>query len=189
MEIGPAFGIERTKDQVTVGFPQQRVQVTATVRDVDGVPQIVALEVQAHDPRSWHPAPHWTKGQQRQFRRMTQAMAANNPPTVISTDLLRAVPLRELLAAYLQMAPRPRLVDFDTELPPRTVGRERKTRQHYQEVAQVYRQALQQRRPPRVAIQQHFGVKRAAASLYIAKARDLGLLGDYPRPGIPGEVE
>ena len=137
MNIGPAFGMSRNGDEVEVSFPDAGVTVTATVRDVAGTPQVVALTVQAIDPRDLSPLSHWSRTEQRRFRQLTMPRAAPHPPTIVTSDLLHAVPLRELHDQFLQLDSRPNFVDFNAKLPPRKFGPEPLTRDHYVEVARV----------------------------------------------------
>jgi hypothetical protein len=55
-------------------------------------------------------------------------------------------------------------------------------------VAQVYRQAIATRRPPKKAVQSTFNVSEPTAGRYIARARARGFLG-RTRPGKKGELD
>jgi hypothetical protein len=63
--------------------------------------------------------------------------------------------------------------------------------EHYEEVAQVYREeyATAEGRPkPTEAVRRHFNVGKSSAAKKVARARELGLLGPA-RPGRAGERE
>lgn len=193
MELGEPFGIRRKGDVLEVGFPAARVRVEVTVREVFGVPEIVGLCVRPKwDPRSLIGSGaynSWSRAERGEFRRLAAERATADPPAIVTTDLLRSLPLRVLRTEFLGREP-DGVEDFDAvELQGRSVGRQRKGPDHFAEVTTVYREALAAGQPPRVAVQQHFGVERATASNYIARCRRDGLLGELPRPGVAGEVD
>jgi hypothetical protein len=57
------------------------------------------------------------------------------------------------------------------------------------EVAQVYRAALRDRRPPTEAVAEHVGKSHRTASDYLRRARDAGFLGPALGRGRAGEIE
>jgi hypothetical protein len=65
---------------------------------------------------------------------------------------------------------------------PRQYGAE-----HFIEVARVYAEAWRKNRPPTTAVAKHFNVSPSAAAKQVARARDLGLLGETKK-GTPGGV-
>ncbi len=60
-------------------------------------------------------------------------------------------------------------------------------RDHFAEVAETYRRAHQDRRPPTKAVAHHFSVSHSTASKWVARARELKLLGQT-RPGKAGGI-
>ena len=58
--------------------------------------------------------------------------------------------------------------------------------QHFEEVAQVYRRALELGKSPLRAVEQAFHVSRPGASKYVRQARERGLLGYPSGPGVAG---
>jgi hypothetical protein len=51
------------------------------------------------------------------------------------------------------------------------------TREYLDQVAEAYREALSEGRPPTVAVAERFGVSHSNAAKYVRKARDVGALG------------
>ncbi|TVZ06319.1 hypothetical protein EAS64_02500 [Trebonia kvetii] len=58
--------------------------------------------------------------------------------------------------------------------------------EHYRQVAEVYKAAVDRRLPPLKAIQAQWNVSRADAAKYVKRARELGFLGWPERRGVPG---
>lgn len=59
---------------------------------------------------------------------------------------------------------------------------------HYREVAERYREALEDHRPPVVAVADEMHASRNTAKGWVQEARKRGLLGDAPAPGAKGET-
>src|SRR5216684_518015 len=55
--------------------------------------------------------------------------------------------------------------------------------EHYRQVAEVYKSAVEHRKPPLKAIQEHWHVSRPAAAKYVKGARERGFLGWPERAG------
>jgi hypothetical protein len=58
---------------------------------------------------------------------------------------------------------------------------------HYQLVAELYREALVGGLPPVTNVKDHFSVSRNTAKGYVLEARKRGFLGPAPAPGAKGE--
>jgi hypothetical protein len=135
--------------------------IEARTHEVDGVPQLTGLRIE------WFP------------------MTAD---AVITSDRLRRLPLRELVetAAGIQAGNLGRAAAAmrNSEIWPQ--GRARPD-EHFAEVAAIYREAIQNRRPPLNDIRARWTVSRAMASKYVKRARELGYLGPA-KTGVAGEV-
>jgi hypothetical protein len=144
-------------------FEQPRVDVRVKVAQVRGVPEIVALHIDPADP-----------------------LKAGDRPTVITSAMTHRIPLRQLKGEYLKMSRPPWASEPDTfweaprrgpfPLPPERV----------QEVAEIYRRAVDAGKSPLQAIKDAYHISRATASKYIKRARKAGFLGPA-RPGRSGE--
>jgi len=153
--------------------------ISVRVAEVGGFPQIVCLKlevgmVKGQGQISWDPSSD----------HLIWAGPRDMDPT-ITTDLLRQLPLRQLRAAAIARFYEPHGLDwlepFKLERPSGGWPTE-----HYRDVAVVYRSAHD---APLVAIRQKWNVSRAAASKWVAKARELGYLGYPIRPGVAGATE
>ena len=58
--------------------------------------------------------------------------------------------------------------------------------EHYRQVAEVYKSAVEHREPPLQAIQEQWHVSRPAAAKYVKGARERGFLGWPERAGLAG---
>ena len=153
---------------VTVEFQELPWNVEAKVADVKGAWQIVGLRIEANglgldvDGRLIY----W-----------------EGPNPTITTDLLRQIPLRMLREAAVDVALGTNgwFHSIVTERPPEGWGND-----HYERVAEVYKNAAS---APTKAVADAWGVSRAAASKWIAKARELGYLGYPDRRGVAGASE
>ena len=106
------------------------------------------------------------------------------PMAVITAERLRRIPLAELRAAAAAQ-----LAGDDPFDAFRKVSRQQGKAlpdEHYQQVADVYRAAVDRRQPPLRAVEERWQVSRAAAAKYVKRARELGFLGWPERRGIPG---
>lgn len=155
-------------------FPDLPWMFGVQIGDVNGVWQIVGLRIEGA-PVQFGPDDErpllWAGG------------AKNGIEPTITTDLLRQLPLRQLreMAVRRHRGEDDLLEPFVLERPAGGWGEE-----HYRTVAQVYRNAPD---APLKAISQRWGVSRAAASKWVRKARELGLLGYPTRVGVAGASE
>lgn len=192
INLGSATAIQRTRRGGSVAFWEHKPPLTVDieVRTVNGLPQVVGLAIRTS---AWRYLAEGalrrglTTEQERIIRDYAAMQALDDPePVVITSNLLRALPLREMRDAILALH-RGDDDALDALSKARRVGRERKQREHYEEVADVYRSALAKGRPPLKAVVDRFGVKRSTASKYIGEARRLKLLGKPARRGLPGD--
>lgn len=164
---------ERGADEVTLQFQGLPWAITVTVADVNGVWQIVGLNIHGigivRDETGDRP-------------RLTYDGPKDAEPT-ITKDLLQQIPLRQLLdAAVSAQAGSDDFMDpFELERPPTGWGDD-----HYRAVAEVYRNAPG---APLKAISARWNVSRAAASKWVKEARVRGILGYPTRPGVAGASE
>ena len=146
-------------------------RVAVKLDEIAGIPQITALKIEPLEAD------------------LPLRRAATPEEAVVTHDRLRRLPLRriaELAATGGDWAKFSEFVYRQINAWPQR-GR-RRPDDHYAEVAEVYRAALRRREPPRQAVAERWGVKEAMASRYIAKARELKLLGPAPKVGVGGEV-
>jgi len=68
-------------------------------------------------------------------------------------------------------------------------GRPPKSLDELVEVARTYIAALETRQPPTKAVQKRFQVSHGTAGKWVARCREIGLLGPAPGRGIAGTVE
>lgn len=142
--------------------------VSVRVETVDGRPEITGLRIEQ----------------------------ASDRVAVVTADRLRRLPLRMLREVASVISEGARSTDgrasadavSDAYLGTRIerAPGEPWPRAHYEFIAQAYRHAVQRGLPPLLEIQRMWGVSRAMASKYVAKARELGLLGYPARPGVAG---
>ena len=71
---------------------------------------------------------------------------------------------------------------------PDTRGR-RITNEQLQQVAEIYRGALTEHKPPLRELERKLAVAHSSAARLVGQARAAGLLGPPPRPGLAGELD
>lgn len=153
---------------------------------IQGRPEIVGLHIDAMPTFVSEADKHvldWPADQQRQWTIDTSPERAALM-AVITAERLRSLPLAELRAAAAA-----RLAGGDPFGAFRKVARQRGKAlpdEHYQQVAQVYRSAVERRQSPLRAIESFWQVSHPAAAKYVRRARELGFLGWPERPGIAG---
>jgi hypothetical protein len=160
--------------------------VEVAMAKVDGLPEIVGLRMDLR--------PMFVTEDERYVFDMThdeqrQWAIDNAPPgaasaAVITADRLRLLPLAEMRAAVAA-----RLAGDDAFGAFGKVARERGKAwpdEHYRQVAEAYKSAVEHREPPLTAIQEHWHVSRPAAAKYVKGARQRGFLGWPERAGIAG---
>lgn len=194
--FGPATGMRAVGDasaEVLFLDHDPPLVITAEVREVQGVPQVVAVEVRSTGWRYLQDATwpdHWTEDEKAEMDRLRAERAAQDDYSlVITSDLLRSLPLRELKRAVLAVRRGEHASAYAELDGVRRVGMERKGQEHYEKVARVYEDAVANGIPTLPAIAQEFGVGTDAAKKYIRIARQRGLLGYPARPGVPGATE
>jgi hypothetical protein len=160
--------------------------VSVALAHVDGLPQIVELKIGItsphQDPIQDQKMRQWVVDQLRKKGTKT----TSNAP-VITAELLRGLPLAEMRAAAAAHQAGDHWFDEF-----KTVARQRGKAlpdEHYQQVAQVYRDAVARRQPPLKAVEERFSVTRAGASRAVKRSRELGFLGYPARPGVAGAEE
>ena len=145
---------------------------------VDGLPEIVGLRMDVRP--MWvtedelHLLDTMTHDEQRQWA------IDNAPPGAASAAVITAERLRSLPLAEMRAAVAARLAGDDAFGAFAKVARERGKAwpdEHYRQVAEVYKSAVEHREPPLTAIQEHWHVSRPAAAKYVKGARRAG----FPR--------
>ena len=125
-----------------------------------------------------------------------------NPPQLrevtLSTRLpgcpeLNSTNIRVPLGLYFDEVIAAAIDQFEaTEQPPTpwdgARGR-RITPEQLDRVADIYRRAIAERRPPLREIERDLTVSRSTAGRLVMQAREAGILGPSPRPGIAGEAK
>lgn len=171
--FGPPMGISRKGDRMNVHFPTVSLTVAITVRPVRGVPEIVGIEAMPL-PRS----------------AVTDTLekflpGGIQPDLVITSKLLRELPLRELKQMFFARKE-------DGEDPfaafkgPRRQGRSPLSKEFLEHVSQTYKRAIDEGMAPLKAVEDAYSVSRAGASKYVRRAREAGLLAWPARPGVAG---
>jgi hypothetical protein len=160
--------------------------VRVALAQVAGQPEIVGLHIDV-DPMFVSEADKhvldWPAGERRQWAIDTVPERVA-PMAVITAERLRSIPLAELRAAAAA-----RLAGDDPFEAFQKVSRQQGKAlpdEHFQQVAEVYKAAVDRRRSPLKAIEDHWHVSRAGAAKYVRRARELGFLGWPERRGIPG---
>jgi len=160
--------------------------VEVAMAKVDGLPEIVGLRMDVRPMfvgESERYVLDLPAKQQRQW-------AIDNAPrgaasgAVITAERLRSLPLAELRAAVAA-----RMAGEDAFAAFGKVARERGKAwpdDHYRQVAEVYKSAVEHGKPPLKAIQEHWHVTRPAAAKYVKGARERNFLGWPERAGIAG---
>lgn len=185
-------------DRAELGLLDQEPPVIVEVRvaDVRGVPQVVELSIRGTRTRAVPEidrrglTPEQADAAERlvaAVRKMVDEADLDPDPPVITAELLRRLPLRQLREAVL--AHRRGSDPMNALHEPRKAGRGPKPVEHFEEVADLYRSAVADGSSPLLAIARRFGVGREAAKKYVRGARDRGLLGYPARPGQPGFTE
>lgn len=161
--------------------------IEVAVAEIDGAPEIVGLRIDV-DPRLYGAEDRQVAGLPAPDRRrwaLDQRAAHGSSARGLNSAVLRRLPmeaLRRAAAAYVAGAS-----------PWDEFGRESANRRgnrlparHFEEVAQVYRRALELGKPPLRAVEHAFHVSRPGASKYVRQARERGLLGYPSGPGVAG---
>ena len=160
--------------------------VDVAMAKVDGLPEIVGLRMDVRPmfvDESERYVLDMTAEQQRQWA-IDNAPHGAAPAAVITAERLRSLPLAELRAAVAA-----RMAGADAFAAFGKVARERGKAwpdEHYRQVAELYKSAVEHRKPPLKAIQEHWHVTRPAAAKYVKGARERGFLGWPERAGIAG---
>lgn len=160
--------------------------VEVAVANVAGSPEIVGLRIDVRPMfvgESDRYVLDMTAEQQRQWA-IDNVPHGTAPRAVITAERLRSIPLAELRAAVAA-----RIAGDDAFGAFEKVARERGKAwpdEHYRQVAEVYKSAVEHRKPPLKAIQEHWHVTRPAAAKYVKGARERGFLGWPERAGIAG---
>jgi hypothetical protein len=180
--LGAPLALKRTKgpkgsNRWELLYTDEGLMVIVTMREVFGRHEIVGLELKPFDgpPELEIAFPQFV-------------------PIPITTELLRRLPLSKLKAACL--------ADLATGLGNRVGSRDSTFLKAVGEVPQrgqqpvpiaklemaasVYQQALRRMENPIKQIEVEMGIKPATARKYVARARNLGLLGYPEEPGIAG---
>jgi hypothetical protein len=163
-----------TSGLVSVSLSEFPWDIRVRVENIDGVPHLTGLHLDWEGPIAAQRGRPWPA-----------------PPAaaIVTSDRLRRLPLRTLvdLAAAVEAG------NIDTAVTALNKhadtwpqGRARPD-EHFEEVAAVYRAAIQNRRPPLKDIQTRWKISRAMASKYVRRARQLGYLG-AAKTGVAGEV-
>ena len=160
--------------------------VEVAMARVDGLPEIVGLRIDIRPMFVDESALHvleMSAEEQRQ-RAVDNAPPGRAAEAVITAERLRAIPFAELRAAVAA-----RIAGDDAFGAFEKVARQRGKAlpdKHFQQVAAVYRSAVERRAAPLKAIQEQWHVSRPAAAKYVRRARELGFLGWPDRAGIAG---
>jgi hypothetical protein len=178
--LGRPIATHRNGDSVRALFPfvqagigKTALNVTVTVREVRGAPEIVALTIEPLDDRC----------------PVMQMLGLDvDPDPIITSEFLRRLPLRQLKEMCLASR-RPQADTFAAFKGRRPTGRAPLSMELLERVAATYVQAQAGGKPPLKQVQITEIVERATASKYIRRAREAGLLGWPSRPGIAGTSE
>ncbi len=154
---------------VPISIPELPWKVEILVESVDGSPQILGLRLEPDTDENGQLRPPWLVRD-----------------VVINTSSLRRLPLRKLRDAAFSLkrleldkvfaALRPAIRKPGQPLPPG----------HSEQVAEVYRVAVEASEAPLRAIMTRWRVTRPTASRWVRAARDEGVLGWPERPGVSG---
>jgi hypothetical protein len=160
--------------------------VEVAMAKVEGSPEIVGLRLDVRpmfvDESELHVLDMKAE-QQRQWA------IDNAPPGAASAAMITAERLRGLPLAELRAAVAARIAGDDAFGAFAKVARERGKAwpdEHYQQVAEVYKSAVEHRRHPLKDIQEQWHVSRPAAAKYVKGARERGFLGWPERAGLAG---
>jgi hypothetical protein len=161
--------------------------VDVAMAKVDGLPEIVGLRMDVR--QAWVTKEErdllagMTADEERQWfiDNASHVLAAR---AVITAERLRSLPLAEMRAAVAA-----RLAGDDMFGAFGKVARERGKAlpdEHYRQVAEVYKSAVEHRQSPLKAIKEQWQVSRPAAAKYVRGSRERGFLGWPERAGIAG---
>lgn len=137
-----------------------------------------------------------------EIERLRPHRQLGNPPYVVAV-LIRIQPggppldstnIRIPISHYLDEAisAASRESDSDDQKPPPAWGetRGRKiTKEQLQRVADIYRRAVRDRKPPLRELERELQVAYSSSARLVGQARAAGLLGPPPRPGVAGELD
>lgn len=173
MKLGPVVETDRGGDYVTVEFVLESVSVKVTIREVQGLPQIVGLDIGQPVPSS------------PEFQFLDKLVG--DEPTVITSDLLKSIPLRQLKEIFYAKREKGSR-SFKVLNVSKRVGPAPLPVAFLESVAGVYSDAVRNGKAPRKAVEEKFGVAPSTASKYIDRARnsDPPLLPKAIGQGKPG---
>jgi hypothetical protein len=172
--LGQAVAVRRIKGpkgllRWSVLYPEEGFAIIVTMKEVFGQVEIVGLEI---DP-------------------LLNTVAADIfdewPPTIITSELLRSIPLSKLKAACLSDLAGRRENTFLEEVagvPKR--GQAPIPVAKIKQVAGIYQESVRLQQNPIKRIEEEMEVKASTARKYVRRARDLGLLGFPESPGVAG---
>lgn len=153
---------------------------------VEGLQEIVGLRIDVDPMFAGESDPHvldLPAPERRQWA-IDNAPPGAAPMAVVTAERLRRIPLAELRAAAAA-----RLAGGDAFEAFRKVSRQQGKAlpdKHYQQVADVYKAAVDRRQPPLRAVEDQWRISRAGAAKYVKRARELGFLGWPERRGVAG---
>lgn len=172
-------------DWAVVHCDEPAIDLALLIRPVDGVPEI--LGVQIGPPGSLHADDGRLPAGMGDFLAKLASLGPDGkpwPPVVLSSDLWRSLPLGRIKAAAL--GHRRRLFSF-TPVGAPAKGPAPLPPERFEQVASVYRQAVEVGESPIEAVMQAFpGLSRGGARRYIRLARERGCLGWPARGGVAG---
>lgn len=154
---------------VRVVIPELPWRVEVKIARVDGAPQILGLRLEPDVDDDERLQGEWRVRD-----------------VVISTQALRRLPLVRLRAAASQLHRLELDEVFKALTPPTRKPGQPLPPSHFDEVATVYRAAVDGGQHPLLAICRKWQVKRPTASRWVRAARETGILGWPTRRGVPG---
>jgi hypothetical protein len=165
------FALAYPDGYVGVPFRDKPWEISVKVAEVGGVPQIVALRIEAIV---------WGVSEDKEHVEYFYGGSGGDP--TITADVLRRLPLRHLREVAVRQVYQPDsdwLEPFKVQRVPGQAWPD----EHYQEVAKVYTSAGA---APLKAISERWGVSRPTASKWVAEARRRKFLKYPSRPGVAG---
>lgn len=159
---------------VTVIFGHPKLQVSVKIAEVDGLPQVEGLRVEPLIE---------TMVRGRTAFSFLGVPGPDPKPVAITSRLLRALPLRAVREAALRQPPISATLG---PVGPPSQGPQPVPVAKLEQVAAIYRDAVDHDRDPNPAIQVALGVKRATAAKYVRLARERKLMGWPTCDGKPG---
>jgi hypothetical protein len=175
-KLGPAMAVRRKKTpegnlRWSVLYPMEGFAIEVTMTEVYGRPEIVGLAI---DPLLDVPV-------------APGGAPPKDPPTIITGELLRLIPLSKLKAACLaDLASEQERPFLETVSQPPKRGQAPIPIERIKRAASEYQQAIKELQNPIRRIEDEMGVKPPTARKYVARARQLGLLAYPERPGVAG---